>query len=354
MHKLLIVQPLHTEAMALLDGRADVEFAVITDVSEDNLLANIAGVEAITIRDAVLPRSVVDASDCLVVISRHGVGYDNIPLDLCTQRGIPVTLVGAANAVSVAEQTILLMLAAARVTIKLDNAVRRGDFGARSRDLGVELRGRTLVLVGYGRIGREVAARAAAFGMHVCVVDPYLSSVDASVEHITSLDAALSRADVVSLHVPLTDETRNLIGARELELMRPGSILVNASRGGLVDELALLDSVQSGHLHGAGLDTFAVEPVPDDSPLLSEPRIVLSPHSAALTEQALISMGVTTVRNALAGLDGTLDPELVVNPSTLADTERRTARSRDSRERTQLGTDRRRRGQPDARHGTSP
>jgi len=317
-HKLLIVQPLHPEAMALLDGRTDVEFTVITDVSEDNLLANIAGVEAITIRDAALPRSVVDASDCLVVISRHGVGYDNIPLDLCTQRRIPVMLVGAANAVSVAEQTMLLMLAAARVAVELDGAVRRGDFAARSRIVGVELKGRTLVLVGYGRIGREVAVRAAAFGMHVCVVDPNLTSPEPGIEQIASLDVAIARADVVSLHVPLTDETRNLIGARELALMRSGSILINASRGGLVDEVALLDCVRSGHMHGAGLDTFADEPVPADSPLLAESRIVLSPHSAALTEQALIAMGVTTVRNALDGLDGTLDPSMVVNPTALS------------------------------------
>ena len=317
MRKVLIIQPLHPEAMALFDAHREVEYAVITDVSEGNLLASIAGVEAITIRDAQLPRSVIEAAERLAVVSRHGVGYDNIPIDLCTQRGIPVTLVGAVNAVSVAEQTMLLMLSAARVTIELDGAVRRGDFGARSRVLGVELSGRTLVLVGYGRIGREVAVRAKAFGMHVCVVDPYVGSVDDGIELIASLGAALSRADVVSLHVPLTDETRNMIGGRELALMRPHSILVNASRGGLVDEAALLDSVRSGHLHGAGLDTFAVEPVPGDSPLLAEPRIVLSPHSAALTEQALIAMGVTTVRNALAGLDGSLDPELVVNPSTL-------------------------------------
>jgi D-3-phosphoglycerate dehydrogenase / 2-oxoglutarate reductase len=318
MRKILVVQPLHPEAMALLDARPDVEYAVVTDVSEANLLAHVVGVEAITIRDAPLPPSVIEAADHLTVISRHGVGYDNIPIDLCTQRGIPVTLVGAANAVSVAEQTMLLMLAAARVTIELDSAVRRGDFGARSRLLGVQLMGRTLVLIGYGRIGREVAERAAAFGMHVAVVDPYLRSVDHGIEHIASLEAALPRADVVSLHLPLTDETRNIIGARELSLMPAGSILVNASRGGLVDELALLDSVRSGHLHGAGLDTFAVEPVPADSPLLAEPRIVLSPHSAALTEQALIAMGVATVRNALAGLDGSLELKLVVNPSTLA------------------------------------
>ena len=318
MHKILVVQPLHPEAMTLLEARPDIEYEVVTDFSEGNLLAHVAGVDAITIRDAPLSRSVIEAADSLQVISRHGVGYDNLPIDLCTQRGIPVTLVGAANAISVAEQTMLLMLAAARVAIELDSAVRRGDFAARSRILGVELQGRTVVLIGYGRIGRQVAMRAAAFGMHVCVVDPHLSSADDNIEHVASLDAALPRADVLSLHVPLTDQTRNIIGARELALMPPGSILLNASRGGLVDEAALLDSIRSGHLHGAGLDTFAVEPVPSDSPLLAEPRIVLSPHSAALTEQALIAMGVATVRNALAGIDGTLDPELVVNPSTLA------------------------------------
>jgi len=317
MRKVLVVQPLHPEAMALLDARDDVEYTVLTDSSEPTLLAHIGGVEAITIRDAPLPRAVIEAADHLTVISRHGVGYNNIPIELCTERLIPVTLVGAANAVSVAEQTLLLMLAAARVTIELDGAVRRGDFSARSRVLGVELRGRTLVLVGHGRIGREVAARATAFGMRVCAVDPYLTAMD-GVELLAGLDEALPLADVLSLHVPLNDETRNMIAARELALMPAGSILVKASRGGLVDEGALVDAVRSGHLHGAGLDTFAVEPLPADSPLTAEPRIVLSPHSAALTEEALVAMGVATVRNALAGLDGSIDPSMVVNPSVLS------------------------------------
>ena len=130
--------------------------------------------------------------------------------------------------------------------------------------------------------------------------------------------AALVEADVVSLHVPLTDETRNLIDRRRIGLMRAGAILVNASRGGTVDEAALLDSIRAGHLHGAGIDTFASEPLPADSPLLAERRIVLSPHAAALTEEALIAMGVATVNNALAALDGRLDPALVVNRSVLA------------------------------------
>jgi D-3-phosphoglycerate dehydrogenase len=224
----------------------------------------------------------------------------------------------AANAVSVAEHTMLLMLAAARSLIGLDAAVRDGDFAVRSRSRGVELHGRTLALVGYGRIGREVATRAAAFGMRVCVVDPYLATKPEGVELIADLAHALPRADVISLHVPLTGETRGLIGQAELAAMPKGAILVNASRGGVVDEAALLASVRSGHLHGAGLDTFAVEPLPPDSPLLGERRIVISPHAAALTEEAMIGMGRATIENVFAALDGTLDPSVVVNRSVVA------------------------------------
>ena len=317
-HRVLVVQPLHPTAIAMLEARPDVRFTVVTDLSEQNLIDHVGDIDAMTLRDGQLPASVVEAAPHLKVISRHGVGYDNVPLELCTARGIPVALTVAANAVSVAEHTMLLMLAAARNVIELDTAVRAGDFAVRSRLRGVELRGRTLVLVGYGRIGREVAVRAAAFGMGVCVVDPYLAaSPRDGVELIGGLTQALPRADVISLHVPLTDETRGLIGEGELAAMPQGAILVNASRGGVVDEGALLASVRSGHLRGAGLDTFAVEPLPADSPLLAEPRIVLSPHAAALTEEAMIGMGRATIENAFAALDGTLDPSVVVNPSVL-------------------------------------
>jgi D-3-phosphoglycerate dehydrogenase len=224
---------------------------------------------------------VIDAAPRLKVVSRHGVGYDNVPVDACTARGIAVTVVGAVNTISVAEQTMLLMLAAARAAVELDSATRAGDFAARGRVRGVELHGRTLLIVGYGRIGREVAIRAGAFGMRVRIYDPYLAGDDESVEIATTLADALPDADVVSLHVPLTDETRHMLGANELARLPEGAIVVNASRGGLVDEAALLAAVRSGHIHGAGLDTFEHEPLAADSPLLSERRIVLSPHSAA-------------------------------------------------------------------------
>jgi len=316
--RVLVVQPLHPTAIAMLDARPDVEYAVVTDLSEQNLLAHAADIDAMTLRDGHLPPSVVEAAPRLKVISRHGVGYDNVPVAICTARGIPVTLTVAANVISVAEHTMMLLLAAARAAVELDTSVRDGDFAVRSRVRGVELRGRTLVLVGYGRIGREVAVRAAAFGMRVCVVDPYLApNPPDGVEVIADLGSALPRADVLSLHTPLTDETRGMIGAAELATMPEGAILVNAGRGGVVDEDALLAAVRSGHLHGAGLDVFAQEPLPDDSPLLAERRIVITPHAAALTEGSMIAMGRDTIENVFAALDGTLDPSVVVNPSVL-------------------------------------
>lgn len=318
MMKVLVVQPVHPEALALLDARSDVAYTVVTDHAEENLLRHVADADAITLRDAPFSPALLAAAHRLKVVSRHGVGFDNVPVAACTARGIPVTVVGPVNAVAVAEQTLLLMLAAARGAVVLDAATRRGDFGMRRRVTGVNLQGRSLLLVGFGRIGREVAQRALPFGLTVRVFDPHLAAPpEPPVQRVGSLDEGLAQADIVSLHVPLTDETRGLLGARELALLPPGAIVVNASRGGLVDEDALLEAIRSGHLRGAGLDTFAEEPLPAGSPLLAEPRVVLSPHSAALTEESLLAMGVMTVKNALAGLDGTLDPALVVNPSVL-------------------------------------
>lgn len=316
--KIVVIQPLRPEALRLLEERSDILFEVVTDLSPNRLLNCVADADALTVRDAQLTVEVLAAAPRLKVISRHGVGFDNIPVEYCTWRGIPVTTVGDVNAISVAEQTMFLLLAAARNGMVLDEAVRRGDFAARARNPGVELRGRALLLIGFGRIGREVAVRAAAFGMDVLVFDPHVDrSSGPRVRFVDDLREGLQKADVISLHVPLTPGTRNLIGQIELAQLPPGAIVINTARGGIIDEAALLEAIKSGRLRAAGLDTFAIEPLPCGHPITKERQIALSPHSAALTEECLIAMGVATVRNALAGLDGRLDPDLVVNKTVL-------------------------------------
>jgi D-3-phosphoglycerate dehydrogenase / 2-oxoglutarate reductase len=318
MKKILVVQPIRPEALQLFQERTDICFEVLTDFSLENLLRHIVDADALTVRDAPVPIEVLEAAPRLKIISRHGVGFDNIPVEYCTRRGLPVTVVGDVNATAVAEQTMFLMLAAARNGIRLDAAVRQGDFGARTRITGVELRGRRLLVVGFGRVGREVAARARAFGMRVAVFDPFADHAQfANTNFVSSLDEGLASADVLSLHVPLNSQTRHLIGPVELALLPSGAIVINTARGGIVDENAVVEGLRSGHLRGVGLDTFAIEPVPLDSLLLEEKNAVFSPHSAALTEESLIAMGVVTARNALAGLDGTLDPTFVINPDVL-------------------------------------
>ena len=316
--KVVVIQRIAQPALDLFAARDDIDVEVLTDTSVANIAAHVGDADAITIRDAPLPAEALASARNLKIISRHGVGYDNVPLAFCNERGIPVTIIGNVNAVAVAEHTLFLMLAVAKNGAWFDRAVRMGDFGIRTRKTTVELRGKTLLLVGYGRIGQELAARARALGLSIAAFDPFVDRTHfPDVRFFDTLHAALAEADVVSLHVPLSEKTRNLIDAPALARMKAGSILLNAARGGLIDEPALVTSLEAGHLHGAGLDVFAREPLPAGDPLLVRDDIVFSPHCAALTADCLVDMGKATVRNVLAAFDGTLDPALIVNRPAL-------------------------------------
>jgi D-3-phosphoglycerate dehydrogenase / 2-oxoglutarate reductase len=315
--KVLVIQPIASDALRILHERADISVEVLDDAAPDEVARRICDADAAIIRDAPLPIEVLEAASRLKVISRHGVGYDNIPIAYCTSRKIAVTIVGSGNAISVAEHAMFLLLAAARRGLELDAAVRKGDFDIRNRIHGSELSGRTLLIVGYGRIGREVARRALAFGLKVAVFDPYTSDVGSDVFVARSLEEGLPLADIISLHVPLTGSTHHLIGAAQIALMRPGAIVINTSRGGLIDEEALVAALASGQVSAAGLDTFNQEPLPAESPLVRLSNLILTPHCAALTGEAFLRMGIATVQNVLSALDGTLDPENVVNRDVL-------------------------------------
>jgi phosphoglycerate dehydrogenase-like enzyme len=258
--------------------------------------------------------SVIANSPALRVIARVGVGVDSIDLDAATAHGIAVTVTPGANEGTVADHTVALMLAAVRRISEHDAAVRRGEWNRTGEHSAWLLSGGTVGLIGFGHIGRIVAARLRGFDVRVLVNDP-IEPREPSVEAV-DLDTLLAAADVVSLHVPLLPSTRGLIGARELALMRPGAILVNTARGGVVDEAALVDALQSGRLRAAALDVFADEP-PAGSRLLSLPNVVLSPHIAGLSIRSVRDMARSATTSVIDVLHGR-PPAHLANPDVLA------------------------------------
>ncbi|MBE0689650.1 MAG: phosphoglycerate dehydrogenase [Anaerolineae bacterium] len=282
--------------------KADELGAILAD---PEIVGAILGVDEVT-------STAIEQAQGLRVISRFGVGIDNVDLVAATARGIVVTNTPGANSIAVAELTLALMLALARHVTRHDRAIRNGDWSVIS---GMELHGQTLGIVGLGRIGQETAQRARAFGMRILYYDP----VPASAEVVAALgatactlDELLAEADVVSLHLPLMDDTRNLIGARAMERMKTGALLINTARGGLVDEAALYEALAQNKLGGAAFDAFAKEPS-IGNPLLELENFIPAPHSGSATRQTTLRMGLMAAENAVMVLRGER-PLHVVNP----------------------------------------
>jgi D-3-phosphoglycerate dehydrogenase len=254
----------------------------------------------------------------LRVIAKHGAGVDSVDLEAATRQGVLVMVAGDANAPAVAEHTIAMILALGRDLPALDRRTHEGHW---DRDIykGREIAGRTLGLVGFGRIGRRVAATARCLGMSVVALVRHAATVDPDLARtVGSLDELLGQSDIVSLHVPLSDQTRGMMDKRALSLMRQGSLLINTSRGALVDEAALAEALHSGHLAGAAVDTLAHEPPQADSPLLQAPNLLITPHVAAMTTAAILRMGLGAADNIAAVLTGRqADPANIANPAVL-------------------------------------
>nr|WP_316641718.1 hydroxyacid dehydrogenase [uncultured Roseateles sp.] len=262
-------------------------------------------VDAVISRTVDLGAAAINSCPTLKVISKHGVGVSNIAVEAATARGIPVYVTPGANATSVAELTLALMLSAARRVGQMNSELHAGRW-TRAQD-GLELHGRTLGLVGFGQIGQRVATVGLALGMQVLAFDPGLQERNcplAGVRLCATLEELLQHSDVLSLHVPLTQHTRGLIAAGQLALLPRNAILINTARGEVVDEAALIAALRSGHLFAAGLDTMSVEPLPADSPLLTLPNVVLTPHVGGSTPAALAAMALGAADNVLGYLNG--------------------------------------------------
>jgi D-3-phosphoglycerate dehydrogenase len=319
-YKILIVEPFHAEGMKLIKARSDVAYEILEAPSEAELLAKIADADGVTLRTARLGGAAIERAGRLKIVARHGVGYDNVDLEALNRRGIPLAITADANAISVAEHTLFLMLALAKRGVANDRATREGNWAARNRLDRVDLSGQHVLIIGFGRIGREVALRCEAFGMRVSIHDPYVGheAIGRAGHHpVDDFRALLPEVDVLSVHVPLDGKTSHMIGAMELAALPEHALVLNVSRGGIVDETALIEALRTGQIGGAGLDVFELEPPARDNPLFGLDNAVLSPHGAGLTQQSAVRMAVSTAKNVLAGLDGTLDPTMVVNRAVL-------------------------------------
>lgn len=272
----------------------------------DTLLAEVANAKALIVRNRTQVRgALLEAATHLKVVGRLGVGLDNIDMDACAAKGIAVHPASGANDLSVAEYVITNALVLLRGAYLSTADVAAGEW-PRGRLMGREISGKILGLVGYGAIARETAQRATALGMTIIGFDPFLQPGDArwgDTEKV-SLEDLLSRADVVSLHVPLTDETKNLIDETALKSMKPDAILINAARGGVVDEAALAAALRQGHLGGAALDVFETEPVSAQAgaKFVDIPNLILTPHIAGVTDESNIRVSEVTVANVLSVL----------------------------------------------------
>jgi D-3-phosphoglycerate dehydrogenase len=301
--RILVAEPIAAEGVDLL--RASHEVDERPGLSRDDLCAILPDYDALIVRSQVqVDSGLIGAGRRRVVIGRAGVGVDNVDLDAATRAGIMVVNAPTGNTIAAAEHTLALLYGIARRTAPADASVRRGEW-ARSRFTGLELRGRTLGIIGLGKIGQAIAVRAIAMEMTVVAVDPFVTEEQAANHgvELVSFDELLRRADVVSVHVPLTRTTRGLLGRAAIAKLKPGSIVLNVARGGVVDEAAVAEALESGHLGGAGIDVFEHEP-PADSPLLTAPNTLLTPHLGASTAEAQVLVAEEVAAQVLDVLEG--------------------------------------------------
>jgi len=319
--KLLLPKTLARAGWQIIEAREDVE-GVPYDVTGPKaelhrLLEDVAGV-ALSVQPFSDPE--LDAGRHLEVVARIGVGYDAVDVPALTRRRLPLMIAGTANSVSVAEAGIFLMMSLARKGAMLDAMVKQGRWRDRYTDMPVDLFGKTVLIVGFGKIGARSAKRLAAMEMNVLIHDPYIypeTIRGMGYEPVADLDEAVARADFITIHCPKTPETVDLFNAARLAKMKRTAYLVNTARGGIIDENALHDALARNQIAGAALDVFDQEPTPTDNPLLKLNNFICAPHMAGVTREAVDRMAIVTAQNLLSVLDGKPNRDNVVNREVL-------------------------------------
>jgi D-3-phosphoglycerate dehydrogenase len=322
--KLLITESFSQQGRALFRDRGDIEVIdfpnMISAPDFEKLLQQQAPVHGVALGATRFGEPELEAAKDMQVVARIGVGYDSVDVAALSRRKVPLMVAGTANSPSVAEQAMFMMLTLAKRGVELHALVKGGQWSTRLGLLPFDLFGKTVLIIGFGRIGTRTAKRCLAMEMNVLVYDPYKSPAEikaAGCEPVADLDAALPRADFVTLHCPKTPQTTGMFNAARLARMRPSAYLVNTARGGIIVEAALHDALVSGKLAGAGLDVFEQEPPPPGHALFELPNVIIAPHVAGVTREALDRMGEQTARNMLSALDGEPIRQNVINQDVL-------------------------------------
>jgi D-3-phosphoglycerate dehydrogenase / 2-oxoglutarate reductase len=319
--KIMAPTTMSKSGWALIEARDDLEGVEFAPTMPNNefhkLLEDTSGI-CLGVRRFSDPE--LDAAAQLQVVSRIGVGYDEVDVPACTRHGVPLMIGGTANSVSVAEAGVFLTMSLARKGAMMDTMVKEGRWNDRYKDMPVDLYGKTVLIIGFGKIGTRSAKRFAAMETNVLVYDPYIYSETIrgnGYEPVEDLDAAVARADFITIHCPKTPETIGLFDAARLAKMKRTAFLVNTARGGIIDEKALYDTLKERRIAGAALDVFVEEPTPQDNPLLTLPNFIAAPHVAGVTKEAVDRMAIVAVQNIISVLDGKPIRDNVINKEVL-------------------------------------
>jgi len=316
MYKIGILQKIHEEGVKILENNKNFEIEVIDDLSNSNLLDKINSFDGITLRTTKLTNDILSKASKLKVISRHGVGYDNVDTNFLKQKNISLFITATANAQAVSEHVFYMMLTISKNFLNLDNEVRVGNFKKNMDKLETfELNNKEILIAGFGRIGRNLIKKCIGFDMKVNVYDPFVEATlieKMGGQKIENFDLGIKTADFLSIHMPLNKETKNLINMSRIQTMKKTAVIINTARGGIINEHDLDKALNEKIILAAGLDVFENEPINLDNPLLKNRKVILTPHTAALTNECRIRMAKETAQNIIDFFEKKINKSMLV------------------------------------------
>ncbi len=320
MYKIAIVDKLHEDGIKLLKKNPKFEYEIIEDTSKPNLISKLPAFDGITLRRGKIDSDILEKCKKLKVISRHGVGYDNIDVNFLKKNNIKLLVTSTTTSISPAEHIMFMILSISKGFDQFDKAVRNGEWRSSSiiqmqNNGNFELKNKKILIVGFGRIGRKLIKRCLGFEMIVYAYDPFVDQK--TIESfggikVDSLEDSLKEIDILSLNVPLTEKTENMINYKNIKTMKKNAIIINTSRGKVVNEKDLDQALNNNLIYGAGLDVFVKEPLDSSSPLIKNKKIILSPHSATFTKECTVNMGKQTVQNIIDFFEKKIDEAMIV------------------------------------------